>query len=205
MEPSICAIAALVKYLFSNPTILLGQTNKLFPGKSQYYRFIKGLRQALLANKKEIEKLGGDIEKIASHSIQKGSATLCACGVTVSPPMASICLRAGWSMGTIKDRYLHYEKAGDHYFGCTVAGISALSINFAVSPAYFEFDGDDDKKEFEKLMNDFTGGTVNSNLLHLLQFLYATLLFHRDFLRQTMYPKNALFACPIFSNIPNKF
>ena len=48
LEPSICAIAALAKYLFSNPTILLGQTNKLFPGNSQYYRFIKGLRQNLL-------------------------------------------------------------------------------------------------------------------------------------------------------------
>ena len=52
-------------------------------------------------------------------------------------------------MGSIKDRYLHYEKAGDQHIGCTVADISRLSINFAVSPAYFEFDGDDDKKEFK--------------------------------------------------------
>ena len=75
--------------------------------------------------------------------LQKGSAILCACGVTVSPSMALICLRSGWSMGTIKDRYLHYEKSGDYHVCCTVVDISALSIIFAVSSAYFEFDGDD--------------------------------------------------------------
>ena len=119
--------------------------------------------------------------------------------------MASICLRAGWSMGTIKDRYLHYEKAGDQYVGRTVAGVSALSLDFAVSPAYFEFDNYDDEKKFEKMMNDFTGGKVNTNLVHVLKFLYAALVYHRDYLRQIMHPKNALFACPIFTNIPHGF
>ena len=42
-------------------------------------------------------------------------------------------------MGTVKDWYLHYEKAGDQYVGQTVARISALSIEFAVSPAFFDF------------------------------------------------------------------
>ena len=77
--------------------------------------------------------------------LQKGSAILCACGVTVSPSMALICLRSGWSMGTVKDRYLYYEKASDQYVGQTVAGISALSIEFAASPAFFEFEDIDEK------------------------------------------------------------
>ena len=112
---------------------------------------ISSLKAYLLANEAEINKLGGDIKKIASHCVQKGFATLCACGVTFSPPMASICLRAGWSMGTIKDRYWHYEQAGDQYVGRTVAGISTLSLDFAVSPAYFKFDNCyDDEKNFEK-------------------------------------------------------
>ena len=48
-------------------------------------------------------------------------------------------------MGTVKDRYLYYEKASDQYVGQTVAGISALSIEFAASPAFFEFEDIDEK------------------------------------------------------------
>ena len=32
---------------------------------------------------------------------------------------------------SVKDCYLHYKKAGDQYIGQTVAGISAISIQFA--------------------------------------------------------------------------
>ena len=60
--------------------------------------------------------------------------------------MVSIYLRAGWSMGTIKDRYLHYEKAGNQYIGCIVAGISILSIKFVASPAHFDLHDYDDEK-----------------------------------------------------------
>ena len=41
---------------------------------------------------------------------------------TVSLLTATICLRAGWSIGTVKDYYLYYEKAGDQYVGQTVVG-----------------------------------------------------------------------------------
>ena len=42
---------------------------------------------------------------------------------TVSPPMAYICVRACWSMGPIKYRYIHYEKAGDQFVGRSVTFI----------------------------------------------------------------------------------
>ena len=83
-----------------------------------------------------MEKLGGDIEKIASHSVRKRCSILCVYGVIVSPPMVSIYLRAGWSLGNAKDIiWIHYEKADAQYFGRTVVCISPLSINFAVPTA----------------------------------------------------------------------
>ena len=54
-------------------------------------------------------------------------------------------------------------------------------------------------------MIDFTGGKVNNNLVHVLKFMYAALVYHRTYLRQIMHPKNALFACNIFTNIPHGF
>ena len=43
-------------------------------------------------------------------------------------------------MGNVKYIYIHYEKAGDEFFGRTVTGISSLSKDFAISPAYFELE-----------------------------------------------------------------
>ena len=61
--------------------------------------------------------------------------------------MASICLRACWSMGSIKDRYIHYEKAGDEFVGRTVTGISWLGSEVAISPVYWDWSGSQSESE----------------------------------------------------------
>ena len=101
-QPDICAVLALAKYLFCNPT-LLSDNKKLFPGGNQYSRFMQCFHRALQSKKNVIERLGADIRLLGSHSARKGAATLAACWCTVSPPMASICLRVGWSMGPVKE------------------------------------------------------------------------------------------------------
>ena len=75
---------------------------------------------------------------LGSHSKRKGSATLVATGSTMSPPFSAICLRAGWSMGSVKERYIHYEKAGDQFVGRTVCDLYCLTSDFAISPYYFD-------------------------------------------------------------------
>ena len=40
---------------------------------------------------------------LGSHSARKGAVTLLTTGCTVVPPMASVCIRAGWSIGPAKD------------------------------------------------------------------------------------------------------
>ena len=94
MKPEICPVLALAKYLFSNPSIL-SSDGKLFPGGNQYSRFMKSFRRALVRQMEEIKKLGGDIQYLGSHTARKGATTLAAWGFTVSPPMVSICIRAG--------------------------------------------------------------------------------------------------------------
>ncbi len=41
-------------------------------------------------------------------------------------------------MGSVKERYLQYEKAGDQYLGRVVSGLDVNSIDFAVSPPFFD-------------------------------------------------------------------
>jgi len=71
---------------------------------------------------------------LGSHSARKGACSHASAGTTVSPPIVSICLRAIWSMGQVKERYLHYEKAGDQYLGRVVAGLNCSDHSFAVLP-----------------------------------------------------------------------
>ena len=54
--------------------------------------------------------------------------------------MASICLRAGWIMGPIKDQYLHYQKASDKFVGRSVTGFSSLSKEFGMSPLRWDWE-----------------------------------------------------------------
>ena len=65
---------------------------------------------------------------LGSHSARKGSSSHASSGTTVSPPMVSICLRAMWSMGHVKERYLQFEKAGDQYLGRVVCGLDVNDV-----------------------------------------------------------------------------
>ena len=53
---------------------------------------------------------------LGSHSTRKGSITLVFSGCNVSPPISSICLRACWCMGNVKDRYLSFTFPGDYQY-----------------------------------------------------------------------------------------
>ena len=98
--------------------------------------------------------MGVEISELGSHSIRKGSALRCSTGCTVSPPMASICLRAGWSMGPVKERDIHYEKAGDQFVGRTVTGLDVTSEEFGISPCYFDFSKIKDEEERNRATAD---------------------------------------------------
>jgi hypothetical protein len=68
----------------------------------------------------EFFALGINPGDFGSHSARKGASSHACSGTTVSPPIVSICLRAMWSLGHVKERYLQYEKAGDQYLGRVV-------------------------------------------------------------------------------------
>ena len=75
-----------------------------------------------------------------------------ASGCTVSPPIVAICIRAGWAMGGVKDKYLNRADAGDQYVGRCASLLSQVTKEFAVSPPYFDFTGlcDEEKLQGKK-------------------------------------------------------
>ena len=64
--------------------------------------------------------LGLKPEYFGTHSISKGAITHAACAVTVSPLIASVCIRANWKMPDVMNRYIWFESAGDMFVGKSV-------------------------------------------------------------------------------------
>jgi hypothetical protein len=88
---------------------------------------------------KEMERLRGIIlntwdEDIGLHSIRKGAESFCANGTTGGPSFAAVCVRADWSMGILKDRYVKNMEAGDQVVGRTVSGLNVCTVEYIVSP-----------------------------------------------------------------------
>ena len=86
--------------------------------------------------------------------------------------MAAICLRAGWSMGPVKDQYIHYEKAGDQFVGRCATGISSRGKHFATSPVYWDMKGAEVgmRGRIDKCISD-NFGTIEEHLKTVLTIL----------------------------------
>ena len=87
---------------------------------------------------------------LGTHSVQKGVATMVAAGCTVSPPIVSLCLRVGWIVGHVKDKYIFYEASGDRCVGRCATTLNRLKKEFAVSPPYFDLSGIKDSVQREE-------------------------------------------------------
>ncbi len=94
--------------------------------------FAKELREILTTaeGRDILSYLGVEIEEIGSHSCRKGAASFCTSGAVGGPGCVPTFLRAGWSLGSVKDRYFHLEGAGDQFVGRTVCGLDADSRIF---------------------------------------------------------------------------
>jgi hypothetical protein len=187
LDPAVCPVLSLGKYLFSHPELLVGD-QVLFPGRCQYDRFMKLFRVLIVTHKDDLKRLGVDADNLGSHSARKGSATLCTTGCTVSPPYISICLRAGWALPGVQAKYLHYQEAGDQYVGRTVTGLNPLTSDFSISPPYFETNGDVQKEEMvDSFIGTYVPNTASNQMRVLMRYIIASILYHWDFLRQNLH------------------
>ena len=101
-NPEICPVLALATYLVAYLNVV-NDGGLLFPGTSQYSRFMDSFHKTTDDHENEFKELGVKKGDLGSHSARKGTVTLLTTGCTVVPTMASVCIRAGWSIGPAKD------------------------------------------------------------------------------------------------------
>jgi len=153
--------------------------------------------------------LGVEKNTHSTHSCRKGAITVVSIGCTVSPPIASICLRAGWTLGTTKDWCIHYNnKAGDQFCGRCVTGISSLKKEFATSPVYCDFTKSKQmgRIRVKKTLEDYflNANEMQPHVFELIRYLFAALCFHFDFLEEKLPKESKLRAYhPLCNAISN--
>ncbi len=219
-NPVTCPILSLARFLFSNPgtlskhhrkaatSVSANGYSKLFEGSSQYSCFSNILKKVIIEHEDEFRKMGVEEKDMGSHSARKGACSHALAGSTVAPPIVSICLRAMWSMGSVKERYLHYEKAGDQYLGRVVSEMDVSCKTFAVSPPYFDFssvlNAEEKEKDVDKLLLSFivTGGTVCPRVYKIFCFCFASLCFHAQYMKENVKAVTKINGTPLFNMIP---
>ena len=89
-----------------------------------------------------------------------------------------------------------------------VSGLDVNDVSFAVSPPYFENDGNGDdvrEKVFELLKDYMVGGhsNISGEVFQLLYYCFASLCYHYNFLVGILPKRNKLQVSPFFTNLPN--
>ncbi|EGZ14504.1 hypothetical protein PHYSODRAFT_382410, partial [Phytophthora sojae] len=173
LSPSTCWVTALAIYLACHPRL---EPGALFPGSNQKLRFSKVLANLL--------KQGDAGKNFGTYSVRKGVATFACGGSTGGPSIVSVCLRCGWSLGGVQDRYFRYEAAGDQFLGRVVAGLPVNDSKFATLPPYFQNGSDKNVKSCVEIM--FPVLSREANMAGILRLCLASLVHHAEYLLQLL-------------------
>ena len=97
-NPAICVVTAFARFMIAHPEVLKGDM-KIFYAVLQY-GFNNIFNDVVCSPQHRQFFLNNGItpEYFGTHSLRKGAVTFVACGVTSSPPICSICIRANWKL-----------------------------------------------------------------------------------------------------------
>ena len=136
-QPIVCPVFALALYC----SICMSTDNRpesyLFGQDAS--TFSKGLDRMLrkMEADGQLARFGKCKGDIGTHSIRKGAITYLS-SMPGGPSSASICIRAGWTMGRVKDTYIKFAEAGDQFAGRSLCMANILTTDFAQSPPNVE-------------------------------------------------------------------
>jgi hypothetical protein len=116
------------------------------------------------------------------------------------PGAVAIHLRAGWSLGSVQDRYIFSDSGQDQFCGRCVNGFPLTETCFAVLPPHFLpdfaiFDGDE-LAGWRSIVPGYD--TLPMGFKSVLRFLLASLVYHQDWLRDNLPAAHPLFSSPVF-------
>ena len=182
--PLVCPVFALAMYFSCCFNTQQLPDNYLFPGEDQYQRFSEQLGRVLEEHRDEVTLMGADPSEIGTHSIRKGAVTYMA-SLPGGPTLSAVCIRAGWTMGTVRDIYMRYLSSGDQFVGRCLSLLPILRMEFGCSPPYFIQAWEEWGDTFRKQQFPMVSAIVHLHRLTLM--CMASLAYHRRFVLDTMH------------------
>jgi hypothetical protein len=194
LNPTICPLLALAVLVFTKHRAPNAK-QQLFEGTKSEDRFVKILQTVLQLVPENI--LGACRKDIGTHSNRKGCATFLHEFCNKTP--VQVYLRAGWSLGNVPDRYIFAGAGGDQVVGRAASGLPINAKEFATLPPHFT-------RETMQELNDIgwehvLEGYKNypASFQRVIPFLFASLIFHMDFLRETLHAGHPLWSQKMFT------
>ena len=131
--------------------------------------------------------LGFEVADIGTHSILKGAISYLA-SLPGGPPIAAVCIQAGWMMGNIRDIYIRYISSGDQFVGQCLSMLPLLHTEFGSSPPLFVPAIRDWADDYRKMQ--FSMLTGIAHLSRMTIFCFASLAYHRAFIPTNLGPNH---------------
>jgi hypothetical protein len=184
LTPLCCPLLSLSMYFTCCFNTQQQNNGRLFPGVGQDARFSGILGRVLEENAQAVELMGYSRRgAIGTHSIRKGAVSYLA-SLPGGPPAASVCIRAGWTMGRVKDIYMRYVTSGDQFVGRCLCLLSVLRTDFAVSPVHFLSERYDWIEPNRRLQFPMIAPVVG--LERLTRMCFASIIFHQGWLTENL-------------------
>jgi len=210
-KPHICLVLSFARYFLTYPQVLR-EGAPLFEGTNQYGRYSSRLHQLFHELKDDLKNLGVDYKDLGTHSARKGVGTMVANASTVGPPIVALCLRAGWKLGGVKEKYLFRADGGDMAVGRRAACLDVDDKEFAISPPYFDYshldaDGTIETKEnLERWLKQRLPDADNipANSWNLVLQCFASVCYHYEYLCEHLDDKCSFRNTAVFRDLPKE-
>jgi hypothetical protein len=196
LQPCICPVLALAVLCFSKP-----MRYKLFDGEFNSDRAGSNLRELIRSmTGPEMLLLGNDIVDVGLYSLRKGSSSYCI-NLKGGPSAETVNFRMGHSNGKLNDKYWSPETGGgdDQVCGRLVCGLPYHDYSFSMLPPHF------DRETNLRLDGNFWRTVIHNyavlpaSFQRILPYLLASILYHDDWLRQTLPSTHPVFLSGIFT------
>ena len=184
-QPIVCPVFALS--LYCSICMSTGNQPDSYLFGKDASTFSKGLDRMLRKMEAEgqLARFGKCKGDIGTHSIRKGAITYLS-SLPGGPSSASICLRAGWTMGRVKDTYIKFAEAGDEFAGRSLCMANILTTDFAQSPPMWKPQAQSsllNQQGLDELCDvQFKGFDGLDGTALLKRMMMASHLYHRDWL-----------------------
>ena len=209
-KPHICLVLSFGRYFLTYPSVLQ-EGAALFDGPNQYARYSRRLHQLFYELRDDLKDMGVDWTDLGTHSARKGVGTMVANASTIGPPIVALCLRAGWKLGGVKEKYLFRADGGDMAVGRRATCLNVDEVEFAISPPYFDYTNLDAegkiaaKEKLQRFLKERlpNADTIPANSWNLVKQCFASICYHYDDLCELLDNKCPFRNTAVFRDMPS--